>query len=39
MNDESWNERGPVAESAVPMPGVTDRAARVIEAVREEISK
>ena len=26
MNDESWNERGPVAESAVPMPGVTDRA-------------
>jgi len=27
MNDESWNKRGPVAESAAPMPEVTDRAA------------
>jgi predicted dithiol-disulfide oxidoreductase (DUF899 family) len=26
MNGESWNERGPVAESAAPMPDVTDRA-------------
>ena len=26
MNGESWNERGPVAESAAPMPEVTDRA-------------
>lgn len=27
MSDESWNERGPVAESAAPTPEVTDRAA------------
>jgi predicted dithiol-disulfide oxidoreductase (DUF899 family) len=26
MNGESWNERGPVAENAAPMPDVTDRA-------------
>ena len=26
MIDESWNERGPVAESPAPMPEVTDRA-------------
>jgi predicted dithiol-disulfide oxidoreductase (DUF899 family) len=26
MSSESWNERGPVAESAAPMPEVTDRA-------------
>ena len=26
MSGESWNERGPVAESAAPMPEVTDRA-------------
>jgi predicted dithiol-disulfide oxidoreductase (DUF899 family) len=25
MNDELWNERGPVAETAAPMPQVTDR--------------
>ena len=27
MIDESWDERGPVAESPAPMPEVTDRAA------------
>jgi predicted dithiol-disulfide oxidoreductase (DUF899 family) len=27
MNDVSWNERGPIAGSATPMPEVTDRAA------------
>ena len=26
MSNESWNERGPVAESAAPVPEVTDRA-------------
>ena len=26
MSDESWNERGPVAEDAAPTPEVTDRA-------------
>src|SRR5208282_6684348 len=26
MSDESWNERGPAAESAAPIPEVTDRA-------------
>jgi predicted dithiol-disulfide oxidoreductase (DUF899 family) len=26
MNDEPWNERGPVSESAAPIPEVTDRA-------------
>jgi predicted dithiol-disulfide oxidoreductase (DUF899 family) len=26
MNDEPWNERGPVAERAAPMPEATDRA-------------
>lgn len=26
MIDELWNERGPVAESAAPVPEVTDRA-------------
>jgi len=26
MSGEPWNERGPVAESAAPMPEVTDRA-------------